>query len=147
MKNITISIVASILLSIFSFSKAKAQDPVSGAAVAEGVYQAVVYTYNNWTKIKWVFGGMKHTWWYCRYQDGFVTYNNFRSYRTSADAWNYFVMGNGDCDAVYDDAYGRERHICYQTPFQARHYTNQHGPVVDIGYQGSDGRYRSILDY
>ena len=137
------------LLSSFLFATmvSKPQDPVTVGTITAVVKKAVIYSYYNREKIKWFFGGMKHVWWYCRYQDGFTTFNDFRSYRTSMDAYNYFVLGNGDCDAVYDDIYGRQQHICYDNPWLAQKYAESHGPIVDIGYQDENGYPRSLLSY
>lgn len=122
----------------------KAQGAIaSGASKIKGLYTAVKWTHENWRVIKWWVTGMDHRWWACIYQDGFVTYNNFRSYRTSMDAYNYFVKGRGDCDAVY----GNNSRICYENPMQAKRYTDDHGPIVDIQYVDNSGRYRSVFDY
>lgn len=141
----------SIALSVNPFPKASAQDPGTvitiGAEVGKRVYDAVIFLHDHWDYLSWFFTGMNHTWWVAVYQDGFATYNDFRSYRTSDDAYNYFVLGNGgDCDAIYYDAYGRTWHICYQTPFQANAYSQQHGPIVDIAFQTNSG-WHSILQY
>ena len=138
MKTIRLLFILALLCAMFQ-SKAQSY---------EDLYSAVVYTSKNWTKVSWALTGMDHTWWYCRYRDGFTTYNDFRSYRTSADAYNYFVNGNGDCDAVYfTNSNGNTSHICYETAMQAQYYANQHGPVIDLGFQRKNGSYQSILNY
>lgn len=144
MKTLKILLIA---ICMFGYGTSKAQDPATMAALSSAAKAGIIYSINNWDKISWLFTGMHHTWWYCRYQDGFTTYNNFRSYRTSRDAYTYFVLGYGDCDAVYDDQYGNERPICYETPWQAKRYTDQHGPIVDMGFQLKGGGYRSLLQY
>ena len=143
MKTLRIVLIAFCL---FGAGTVKSQSSYTG--YISDLYKAVVYTSQNWDKIGWVLGGMDHTWWYCRYRDGFTTYNNFRSYRTPSDAYNYFVLGHGDCDAIYFTGSNRNTsHICYQTPMQAEYYKNQHGPVIDLGFQRKDGSNQSILNY
>jgi hypothetical protein len=133
-----------VIALIFSTPTIKAQDPVTAASVVKGLYTAAKWTHSNWKFIKWCFTGLEHRWWACIYQDGFVTYNNFRSYRTSMEAYNYFVKGRGDCDAVYGNS---NRRICYENPMQAKRYTDQHGPIADIQYQDKYGNYHSVFEY
>lgn len=144
---LALAIFCGIASAILTPSKAKCQDPVTTAEVTKAVYDGVRLAASHWKELSWFFKGMSYTWWYARYEDGFTAYNNFRSYRTPNDAYNYFVTGHGDCDAVYIDAYGKEHHICYESPFQAKHYSQQHGPIVDIGFQGNNNQYRSVLNY
>lgn len=87
---------------------------------------------------------MRHRWWGCIYKDGFITCNKFRSYRTSIDAYKYFVKGNGDRDAIYGNQGNR---ICYENPMQAKRYTDQHEPIVDIQFQDNNGRFHSIFEH
>jgi hypothetical protein len=143
---------AIICLAIFITPQAKAQGNAvsSGASVVKGLYTAAEWTHRNWNYLSWISQGVikgfhfEHRWWACIYQDGFITYNNFRSYRTSMDAYNYFIKGRGDCDAVYGSSNSR---ICYENPMQAEYYTKQHGRIVDIKYQDYSGRYHSIFEY
>lgn len=153
MKKLLIQLVIAIALTS-SPSRSNAQAEViavitEGAKITKQVYAGISWIYNHQEQIKMVFRGFRynHRWWACIYQDGFVTYNNFRSYRNSMDAYNYFVLGNGDCDAIYYNRQRASSPICYQTPFQARSYTEQHGVIVDIQYQDDNGNYRSILAY
>jgi len=132
---------------VFCAPKSNAQDPATAAAVTSAVKKGVWYAVGNWKKIGWVLGGMDHTWWYCKYEDGFTTYNNFRSYRGPDNVYRYFVLGYGDCNSRYYDTNGNLRPICYSTPLHASRYTDQHGEIVDIGFQLKDGKHKSILDY
>jgi hypothetical protein len=156
MKKILFAAFAALLLSAAP-STTKAQDPGTvilvvgeGIKITKKTYNAISYVASNWTKIKWyfkgVFFGFKHTWWYVTYEDGFTTYNNFRSHRTPDDAYNYFVLGHGDCDARYFHTDGQTLlPICYTSPDKAKRYTDNHGPIVDIGFQ-QNGKNISLGD-
>ena len=146
MKNLKFALFLALSI-VFCAPKSNAQDPATAAAVASGVKKAVSYAIANWDKISWVLGGMKHTWWYCQYEDGFTTYNNFRSYRGPDNIYNYFVLGHGDCDSRYYDTNGKLQPICYSTPLHASRYTDEHGKIVDIGFQVDGGKYKSLFDY
>lgn len=87
---------------------------------------------------------MSHTWWYARYQDSTVVYNNFRAYRTGLDVYKYFTgNASGDCDAR--DETGRT--YCYRGFDDARRYVDQHGRIVDIGVMGSEAHYQSAWNF
>lgn len=147
MKKILVQLTIAIVSSPIN-SKAQGVGEVitTGASISKQVCNAVSWIYSHQEQVKMIFRGFhyNHRWWACIYRDGFVTYNNFRSYRNSMDAYNYFVLGHGDCDAVYGD---QNNHICYENPLQAKRYTDEHGEIVDIQYQDSNGNYRSIYDY
>lgn len=83
-------------------------------------------------KLGWIAKGMRHTWWFCRYQNGIVTYNNFRSYRTGAEVYNYFTSTGGDCDSFRYNDYGQKVTACY-SPEWIQYYAQQWGPVIEIG--------------
>ena len=142
MKALKISIAA-ILMTVSTVSQA--QDITSLAT--SGVIAGVRWAASHPQQVKWFFTGMDHTWWYCRYQDGFTTWNNFRSYRDVNNVWNYFAMGRGDCDAKYQDQNGNWQHVCYQSSLQAENYVRYHGKIVDIGFQQSNGSNHSILSF
>ena len=156
MKTTILATFSVLLLNFAPVSNTKAQaDPKEvilivgeGIKIMQKTYQVIRYVAAHWTKVMWVLKGMHHTWWYVAYQDGFKTYNNFRSYRTPDDAYNYFVLGHGDCDARYFDSDGSTLiEICYSRPEQAKRYTDHHGPIVDMGFQGSNGINHSLSDY
>ncbi len=136
--------IAGAISLTFPQVKAQADIVTEGAIVVKNLYTAARWTHDNWKFISWVVTGRDYRWWACIYRDGFVTYNNFRSYRTAINAYSYFVKGQGDCDAVYGN---QGRHICYSSPIQARRYSEQHGAIVDIQYQDDSGRYHSIFEY
>ena len=118
-----------------------------GAEVTKQVFDAVSkMDMDNLMLMKWSISGAGHTWWVAIYRDSFQVYNNFRSYRTVNDVYKYFVLGRGDCDAVYNDTDGHERRICYENSSQARRYSKQHGPIVNIAFTGNNGEWVFIVD-
>jgi hypothetical protein len=156
MKKLFMFLLVSIIVVNSSISaKAQAPDPqtavvilTTGVKVTKGVYTGGKWLYSHREQIirafKFIGDGFKynHRWWACVYADGYVTYNNFRSYRTSLDAYNYFIEGHGDCDAVT----GNNSQVCYTTPEAASAITDRHGAVVDIQYQDNNGQYVSSFN-
>ncbi len=153
MKTFLIQLTIVIAL-VSSSQKCQAQEEVvtyitEGAKITKQVYTTITWAFAHKEQITMIFRGFhyNHRWWACIYQDNFITYNDFRSYRNSMDAYNYFVLGHGDCQAVYSIRQNNAPHICYENPLQARRYSDQHGPIVDIQYQDDHGNYRSIFSY
>lgn len=134
-----------IVLSAAELQTSNAQGVGETIVALKQVRDAAKIMNLHWDKIKWFFGGMKHTWWACVYRDGFTTYNNPRSYRKPGVVLNYFMGYDGDCDAFYYYNGGRYN-LCYDSPHFAQRYAQQHGPIVDLLYQDGNGNWNSVLN-
>lgn len=98
----------------------------------------------SWNKTKWFFGGMDHTNWYVKYENGLVVWNNFRSYRTSQEVINYYTGKTpGDCDAWYYKK-GKRYNLCY-TSDQVKRYRKSFGQIVDMGFTNKQGNTSSLF--
>lgn len=135
-------IVACVVVTLcISSANAQWQAPVKAIAV-KGLWTAAQRITPE--KLAWFLGGMKHTWWYARYEDGTTVYNNFRSYRSGSDVYRYFAgKTDGDCDSRDLDG----QTFCYRGIMDAEHHVSIHGPVVDIAVMGSDEQYKSAWDF
>lgn len=87
------------------------------------------YVISNLDFLLWLPSYPHHTWWVCEYGNGMKVYNQFRSYRTEGDVWEYYsgvnLLGKKaghDCNSFYFSKDQEKVHLCYDRESAKKHF-------------------------